>query len=130
MRTVRYPINVEKKILERMNMHKPDTGAAGIREFITAMATGYSDRTLTYLGQLLFTVFKQVDSSVELGESDYQFYTETSLRLAACETMEDAQSLLRQFCLELIDISARKAQDTSVNRQERFVGEIRAYLQK
>lgn len=130
LRTIRYPINAEKRILEGMNMHKPDTVTAGIREFIAAMATGYSDRTLTYLGQLLFTVFKQVDSSVELGDPDYQFYTETSLQLAASETMDDAQALLRQFCLDLLDISARKAQDTSDTRQERFIRELRAYLQK
>jgi len=125
---IRYPVMAEKRILEALNLRRQDLLVSGIDEFMQAIREGYSPRTVNYFNQLLFSVFKQVDSTVELVDEDYDNYLETSERLARCDQLEDARQIIARFCLELMSISQEKARRATDVKHERLHDELVHYL--
>ncbi|MDD2459429.1 MAG: hypothetical protein PHQ83_13080, partial [Eubacteriales bacterium] len=115
---IRYPVMAEKRILEALNLRRQDLLVPGIDDFMQAIREGYSPRTVNYFNQLLFSVFKQVDNTVELVDEDYDNYLETSDRLSRCDQLEDARQIIARFCLELMSISQEKARRATDAKHE------------
>ncbi len=127
---IRYPVMAEKRILEALNLRRQDLLVPGIDDFMQAIREGYSPRTVNYFNQLLFSVFKQVDNTVELVNEDYDNYLETSDRLSRCDQLEDARQIIARFCLELMSISQEKARRATDAKHERLHDELVNYLRE
>ena len=127
---IRYPVMAEKRILEALNLRRQDMLVPGIDDFMQAIREGYSPRTVNYFNQLLFSVFKQVDNTVELVDEDYDNYLETSDRLSRCDQLEDARQIIARFCLELMSISQEKARRATDAKHERLHDELVNYLRE
>ncbi|NCC76665.1 MAG: hypothetical protein EOM08_09555, partial [Clostridia bacterium] len=127
---IRYPVMAEKRILEALNLRSQDLLLPGIDDFMQAIREGYSPRTVNYFNQLLFSVFKQVDNTVELVDGDYDNYLETSDRLSRCDQLEDARQIIARFCLELMSISQEKARRATDVKHERLHDELVNFLRE
>ena len=129
-RKIRYPVMAEKRILEALNLRRQDLLVPGIDDFMQSIREGYSPRTVNYFNQLLFSVFKQVDNTVELVDEDYDNYLETSDRLSRCDQLEDARQIIARFCLELMSISQEKARRATDAKHERLHDELVNFLRE
>lgn len=127
-KNVRYPIMAEKRILEALNLRRQDLLLEGIDDFMQVISTGYSQRTTNYFSQLLFSVFKQVDNTVDLVDYDYDNYIETNGRLIRCDQLSEARQIIARFCLELMTISQEKTRSATDLKHERLHEELISYL--
>ena len=127
---IRYPVMAEKRILEALNLRRQDLLIPAIDDFMQTIREGYSPRTVNYFNQLLFSVFKQVDNTVELVDEDYDNYLETSERLSRCDQLEDARQIIARFCLELMSISQEKARRATDAKHERLHDELVSFLRE
>jgi len=127
-KSVRYPVMAEKRILEALNLRRQDLLLAGIDDFLQAIGAGYSQRTTNYFSQLLFSVFKQVDNTIELVDEDYDNYTETNNRLLHSDQLDSARQIITRFCLELMTLSQEKTRSATVLKHERLQEELLKYL--
>ena len=125
---VRYPVMAEKRILEALNLRRQDLLQAGIDEFIQTISAGYSPRISNYFSQLLFSVFKQVDNTIELVDEDYDNYTETNSRLMHSDQFDQARQIITRFCLELMTLSQEKTRNATVLKHERLQEELIKFL--
>lgn len=129
-KNIRYPIMAEKRILEALNLRRQDLLLAGIDDFMQAISAGYSQRTPNYFSQLLFSVFKQVDNTVELVDEDYDNYTETNSRLIQSDQLDEARQITARFCLELMTLSQEKTRSATDLKHERLHEELVRYLKE
>ncbi len=127
-KNIRYPIMAEKRILEALNLRRQDLLLAGVDDFIQAISAGYSQRTPNYFSQLLFSIFKQVDSAVELVDEDYDNYMETNSRLIQSDHLDEARQIIARFCLELMTLSQEKTRSATTLKHERLQEELVLYL--
>ncbi|MDD2533267.1 MAG: AraC family transcriptional regulator [Eubacteriales bacterium] len=127
-KNIRYPIMAEKRILEALNLRREDLLVLGIDDFMQVIGTGYSLRTTNYFSQLLFSVFKQVDNTVELVDEDYDNYIETNSRLIRSDHFDEAKQIITRFCLELMSISQEKTRSATDLKHERLHDELTRYL--
>ncbi|MBP1757270.1 MAG: hypothetical protein H6Q62_126, partial [Firmicutes bacterium] len=127
-KNIRYPIMAEKRILEALNLRRQDLLLAGIDDFIQAISAGYSQRTPNYFSQLLFSIFKQVDSAVELVDEDYDNYMETNSRLIQSDHLDEARQIIARFCLELMTLSQEKTRSATTLKHERLHEELLLFL--
>ncbi len=129
-KNVRYPIMAEKRILEALNLRRQDLLLEGIDDFMLAISVGYSQRTPNYFSQLLFSVFKQVDNTVELVDYDYDNYIETNGRLIRADQLSEARQIIARFCLELMTISQEKTRSATDVKHKRLQEELVQYLKE
>lgn len=129
-KNIRYPAMAEKRILEALNLRRQDLILAGIDDFMQVISAGYSPRTANYFNQLLFSVFKQVDNTVELVEEDYENYAETTSRLIRSDNFDECRQIISRFCLELMSISQEKTRSATDQKHEKLHEELLSYLKE
>ncbi|MDN5315536.1 MAG: two-component system, response regulator YesN [Clostridiales bacterium] len=125
---VRYPAIAERHILEAVNLKQTENLNRGLQDFISMVCDGFTPRTEDYIVQLLASVFKAVDHTVELKDSEYEMYVDTTRSVSYYDNRQDLLEMLSVFCTKLMNLSSEKAKDMLLQKHEQLIADLRIYL--
>lgn len=121
----KYPLHIEKKIVTEIQKNHKEMLSAAIHDFIDILQPFSYYHALTYANQLLISILKSFDDTMDIFSEDSKKYYNQIHKLTYYETLEDMEAAIKTFCLEFSDLLNDKNRD----KNKHIIEELQQFIQ-
>jgi len=122
----RYPTATEKKLLEALRLNHPDKVDRALAQFIKEISKMTYYQTLSYANQLLITVLKEFDGTLNIMQERSKECYSIINRLQDQETLPEISALIHEFCKVIACLLEKK----NVTKHKDVIDAVCQYLKE
>jgi len=125
-KSVKYPVNIEKKLIGTIKLSNRKETEHEIDNFIKFINTVPFKYVIPYSSQLLLTIFKNFDRIIDISESqDPENYYIVINKLPQADTIDEISSLVKLVCFDIYT----KLDEKKHSKNSHVIEEIQGYIE-
>jgi two-component system, response regulator YesN len=124
-----YPFDVEKKLMDALQLCNDKLIQKQIDEFVKLMQTVNYFQAVTYFNQIIFSIIKHFDSIIKLEEDSFKSYFDVINHMNQSETMDDLVQIITGLCIKISKRLDQKNNSFNAQKHKKIIDDVKTYIQ-
>ncbi|WP_123043022.1 helix-turn-helix domain-containing protein [Cohnella candidum] len=126
----RYPISVERRLIEAVKLGNRDAVLKEIEEFRKILSQSGYMNAMHNMNFMVLGIIREFEYITEWWSVDVERLDKSLERIREIETMDDMQKLLSGLCFDIVDILEENKKNTTVSKNAKIVEDIQQYVKE